>query len=112
MKKQTISLIGVLATCFFITVGCSALLEKTASPTSVPVQLGVATTNDVNLVAYEELIQQLNNQLNPTPSRELVDTILGALISLTSAVAGWVGRHAASPTTSTVVQSAPTPTKT
>ena len=48
--------------------GCSGFLTKTATPTSLPVQLNLALTNDPNTVAWLQLAANTNAKLNPTPT--------------------------------------------
>jgi hypothetical protein len=68
--------------------GCKATLGTTAAPTSYPVTVGVATTNDAAAVAWEKVALAANAQLNPTPTTPLVSTIITALIAITAAAAG------------------------
>lgn len=93
MKKQTVSLGIALVFAAVIGAGCGSLIGTGAAADSLPVQLQVATTNDVQLVAWEKALQSLNSIANPTPAKESVDTLLGALIGLTTAAAGWYARH-------------------
>ena len=98
MKKQTFLFAGVLAFAVLIGAGCGTLLGTKAAATSLPVQLSAATTNDVQLVAWEKFFQAANSQLNPTPSEAPINAVLGGIIALTSALAGWYGRHKSSAT--------------
>ena len=68
MKKQTLLFTGVLAFAVLIGAGCGTLLGTKAPATSLPVRLNAASTNDVQLVAWEKFFQAANTQLNPTPS--------------------------------------------
>lgn len=93
MKKQTLILSGTLAVAVLFGSGCGILLGTKAPATSLPVQLAAATTNDVNLVAWEKVIQAANAQMNPTSTEAPVNAVLGGIIALTSALAGWYARH-------------------
>lgn len=106
MKKQTLLFAGILAFAVLIGAGCGTLLTQPASPASLPVLTGAATTNDVNLIAYELLLKQANTSLNPTSTNAPVNTALDGLIALSGLVAGWYARHKGIGTTST----APPPT--
>jgi uncharacterized protein YceK len=96
MKKQTLLFTGVLAFSVIFGAGCGTLLGTKAPATSLPVQLAAATTNDTQLVAWEKCFQAANAQLNPTPTEAPINAVLGGMIALTSALAGWYGRHKSS----------------
>lgn len=91
--KLPLYFVAAMLACLLIGVGCSSLLTKQASSTSLPVVTGAATTNDFELLAWERLFQAANAAANPTSTREPIDTIMGAIIALTSGLAGWYGRH-------------------
>lgn len=93
MKKQTLIFAGVLTFAVLLGAGCGTLLSTKAPATSLPVQIGAASTNEPQLVAWEELLLQANAQLNPTPSEAPINAVLGGIIALTSALAGWYARH-------------------
>ena len=73
--------------------GCDSLLVQHPSAASLPVQLGAASTNDVNLVSWLELARTANAAVNPSPLAQPVDQLLNALTVLASAFAGWYARH-------------------
>lgn len=72
--------------------GCTSLVSP-ASQSSLPVQMGAATTNDANAVAYVQLARQLNQQLNPTQTEPLVDALLGGVGLIVAAGVGFWVRH-------------------
>ena len=92
--------------------GCSGLLTRTASPTSIPVTSGIATTNQLAVVADLNEARSLNAALNPTPSAPLVDAGLGALAALLTALSGWYVRHTTAVRQQTIdAATAPNPNK-
>jgi hypothetical protein len=93
MKNQTVTFLLAATFSVLLGAGCGTLLGTKAGTTSVPVELGAATTNDVNLVAWEKVAQVLNATANPTSTNAPINTLLGAAIGLTTAFAGWYARH-------------------
>ena len=93
MKNQTLSFLLAAIFSLVLGAGCGTLLGTKASTTSVPVELGAATTNDVNLVAWEKVAQVLNATANPTSTNAPINTLIGAAIGLTTSFAGWYARH-------------------
>ena len=91
---------AAMVLCFLLT-SCGTLLTQPASPASLPVMTGAATTNDVNLLAYELLLKQANTSLNPTFTSAPINTALDGLIALTGLVVGWYARHKGIGATST-----------
>jgi hypothetical protein len=89
--------IFTLAACLTIIalsgVACANLLTTPSGANSLPVQLGVASTNDVQLVAALKLLTAANAAANPTPSEAPLNALLIALTTLASAGAGWYARH-------------------
>lgn len=92
MKPYIVGLI-LCASIALITVGCELALHRTAKENSLPVITGAATTNDVNAVAYLELLKKTNTSLNPTPTAQPINMALDGLIALAAAGAGWYARH-------------------
>lgn len=83
----------VISFAILVGIGCSSLLTKQATPISLPVTMGAATTNDPVAVAWEKAALQLNAQYNATSSEPLLAGLGGVLVTLTSAFAGWYARH-------------------
>jgi len=76
-----------------VTVGCASILGHNATQNSLPVELGVATTNDNVAVAYTQLAEQINTKFNPTPTQEPISLALNGLVVLLSTLSGWYMRH-------------------
>jgi len=72
---------------------CSSLLTKQATPNSIAVSSGLATTNDLAVVAQIRELQMLNKSLNPTQTSPLIDVALGGIAMMLSAFGGWYARH-------------------
>jgi len=92
-KMKSCKLVIIGAAVAFTLTGCGSLLTKQASPTSLPVQSGLATTNDLQSVAIIREVQAANAAFNPTPSEPIVNAALGALATLISLGSGWWLRH-------------------
>ena len=96
MKKQTLLFVAALTLSTLAGAGCGSMLGTNAAPTSLPVQLQTASTNDPNAVAWLRLIKAANENLNPTPTKEPVDALMGGAIALVASLAGWYSRHKSS----------------
>jgi len=92
MKKIPALTILVLTITLSTVVGCSTLLSP-ASPASLPVVTGAATTNDTELVAYLKTAQAANEAFNVTSTSAPINLMLAGAVSLASAWAGWYARH-------------------
>ena len=88
--KYFINCLLLVASLTLVTVGCRSMLTTMATPASVPVQLGVATTNDPVAVAYLKAAQLANQNLNPTPTEQPINMLLTAAISFLSLASGWL----------------------
>lgn len=75
--------------------GCASALTGHATQSSLPVQTGAATTNDSPAVAWEKEVGAVVHAVAPPGYSQSADVITGAIIGLTSALAGYVGRHVA-----------------
>jgi hypothetical protein len=91
--KALLPLFALGLFCAFIIIGCAAPFVEKATTTSVPVQLGAATTNDTQVNAWLSVARVLNDKVNPTPTREPVDLVLVSLMTLATAASGWIARH-------------------
>jgi uncharacterized membrane protein len=91
--KLFVQLILISSAALVLSTGCRALTSGTASPTSIPVTQGVASTNDSQVVAVLKEAQALNQAANPTPYEPLINDGLSGLIMLASAFGGWMLRH-------------------
>ena len=115
MKIYLLPLLASIAVMLAVT-GCESLFTKTASPESLPVEYGGATTNDPNIVAYLKLAQAINATANPTPTEIPINQVIGALIVLAGAASGFYGRHiaaaAATKNAATIVTASNQPPKT
>jgi len=92
MKLTFWHLVLVCAVCAFI--GCAAGRQAFTNPpdtTNAAGQItpGISPATDALMAA-----QAVNKAANPTPTREPLDVILGALIVAASAGGGWLARHA------------------
>jgi hypothetical protein len=85
-------LILILTIMLSSVIGCS-MLATPASPQSLPVTLGTATTNDSELTAYLKTAQAANAAFNVTSTSEPINLMLAGAVSLASAWAGWYARH-------------------
>lgn len=94
--KSTIATLVTVAALVTLTCGCESLITKQEPATDLPAQLGLATTNDTQLVAYLRAAQTANAAVNPTPTEPLVNQLLGTLILLAGAAAGFFGHRSAS----------------
>ena len=74
-------------------ISCDAMLERKASANSYPIKLDVATTNDLQTIAWLQLASRLNQIGNPTPTQEPISVAIGAAIGIISAFSGWWARH-------------------
>jgi 3-deoxy-D-manno-octulosonic-acid transferase len=92
MKTLPALTILVLTITLSTVVGCSTLLSP-ASPASLPVVTGSATTNDTELVAYLKTAQAANEAFNVTSTAAPINLMLAGAVSLASAWAGWYARH-------------------
>jgi hypothetical protein len=92
MKTLPTLTILILTITLSTVVGCSTLLSP-ASPASLPVTLGSATTNDTELVAYLKTAQAANAAFNVTSTNAPINLMLAGAVSLASAWAGWYARH-------------------
>jgi hypothetical protein len=95
MTKLWLFFSGACVCAVLVGGGCGTLLTPHPAVNSLPVQLVGASTNDIPLIQWEELARAVNSQVNPTPTREPIDTILGAVIGLTGVLGGWYARHRA-----------------
>ena len=108
--RNTIILITLLASSLTL-ISCKALLQSTATPASLPVLTGAATTNDLNIVAYLKEAQQVNSLANLTPTQAPINSLLSALIPLASAAAGFFTSHMTKAKITTVSTTTPPATK-
>jgi len=98
-RLYTLLLPIMAATSFALLVGCSSPFTGGSKPSSPPVLFNAASTNDPPAQAWLELARQVNTQVNPTPTRQPIDTILGAGIAIAAALGGWFARHKSGPKT-------------
>ena len=94
----------ILCGCFLVAAllavtSCASLLGTKPKPTDPVVTTGLATTNDVNAVAYINAARQLNAALNPTPTEPLINGILLGLGTIAAAAGGWYARNHTAKTT-------------
>jgi len=93
---KSVGFLKVLVVAAVITLfgaGCGSLLGEYETPTSYPVRMGVAETNQCVLTAWLEAAQQVNKAVNVTPSSSAIDVVMGALVALSTGAAGWYARH-------------------
>ena len=95
MKKYAIGISIAITVSVFG--GCATNpLTTSIGQNSLPVLSGAATTNSSQTIAWLQYAQSVNDAANPTPSKSVIDSAIGALIALSSAAAGWFGKHQAS----------------
>ena len=91
--------------------GCSALLGRNASQSSLPVQAGIATTNDSQLVAGLKVAQQVASVVTPEPYSSPLVAVIGGIIALVSSLAtSYQHRQIAAQSASIATQHLPPPT--
>ena len=95
--KTFLGLVLIASASLVMLSGCRALTSGTASPTSLPVTQGIATTNDSQIVAVLKEAQAINQAADPTPYEPLVNDTLSGIIMLASAFGGWMLRHKTNP---------------
>ena len=88
----------LMLACFAVAIvlmatACGTLFTQKPAPSSLIVTSGLATTNDMNAVAYINAARQLNTTLDPTPYAPLVNAGLLALAAVASAFGGWYARN-------------------
>src|SRR5205085_7126596 len=91
--RHSLSLVTVLLFAAAVWTGCSAAFRPTQSPSSFPVTSGVSTTNEAPITGWLEVVKAANQQYNSTVTRGPTDAALYGLVSLSSAVVGWLARH-------------------
>lgn len=80
--KRILLTLALAAVLGGLVTGCSGLLTEKAHQNDLPVQMGIASTNDFSTVEWLRLAQVVNASANPSPSSLPIDTALGAVIAI------------------------------